>query len=64
MVRYMERIMGIDMDQIQEEIVPASNRRAIKRMGNGSYPIGEHRVVVKGGRVVTVKNHKQKGRHK
>jgi hypothetical protein len=64
MLRYIERVMGVDMAQVRENILPRSNQQAVRRLGSGSFPIGEHRIVVKGGRIVTVKNNQQKGGHK
>ncbi|WP_300409153.1 hypothetical protein [Lagierella sp.] len=55
-IRYMERVLGIDIEGLTEKILPEENALFIKNFGNGQYPInnGEFRIVVKDGVVVTV----------
>lgn len=54
MLRFIEREIGIDMSELQERILPEKNMKAISSLGNGEFPIGDHKVVVKNNTVVTV----------
>jgi hypothetical protein len=54
-LRYLERAMGVDIEAAKKGILPVEVERVVLRMGDGEYPVGaSHRVVVKGGVVVTV----------
>ena len=54
-VRYLERVKGMDIKAIRKEILPKHMSKAVSQLGNGFYPVGDtHRVRVKGGVVVTV----------
>lgn len=55
-LRYIERVVGIDVDKIVEQILPEETKIYIENLGNGNYPIndGEFRIVVKDRVVVTV----------
>jgi len=48
-LRYLERTMDLDMDEIKNKILSESTVEQIKILGNGKYPIG-------GGRKVVVKD--------
>jgi len=53
-VRYLERVKGLDIDAIRKELLPDDVRQATL-MGNGYYPVnGTHKVRVKDGVVITV----------
>tara|TARA_B100001778_G_scaffold330827_1_gene333987 strand:- start:14302 stop:14724 length:423 start_codon:yes stop_codon:yes gene_type:complete len=54
MLRYIERVLGIDLEELQQKILPPGNADAISSLGDGTYPIGEHRIKVKSGTIVTV----------
>jgi hypothetical protein len=58
MLRYLERIRGMSMDELTEEICPANVRSRIEVLGNGEFPVehGEkrHWLYVRGGVVTTV----------
>lgn len=55
-IRYIERVLGINIDEVVEKILPSKEVELIKELGNGRYPIqnGEFKVVVRNGVVVTV----------
>lgn len=54
-IRFLERAMGFDMEQIKQKILNDNLKDTIKSMGNGEYPICEGlRVIVKNGVVLTV----------
>lgn len=53
-VRYLERVKGMDIASIRKEILPDNVKQATI-MGNGYYPVnGTHKVRVKDGVVITV----------
>lgn len=55
-IRYIERVMGINIEQIAEKILPEKELNYIQQLGNGHYPVnhGEFKIVVKDGVVITV----------
>ncbi len=53
-VRYMERIKHLDVEQVKKLIVPEASRKTIERFRSGMFPVGTHVVVVKNGFVKTV----------
>ena len=54
-VRYLERVYGMDMKTIRQEILSNQNEIAILTCGNGRYPIGDQfHAVVENNVVVTV----------
>lgn len=55
-IRYIERVMGIDIEDIATKILPESAQEYIEQLGNGHYPVnhGEFKIVVKDGVVITV----------
>jgi predicted nuclease with TOPRIM domain len=53
-LRYIERIIGINIDTIKEKILTENIRIQIQEFGNGSYSNGEFKVVVKDNVIVTV----------
>lgn len=54
MLRFIEREIGIDMEELQERILPSKNMKAISKLGDGEFPIGNHKVRVRNNTVVTV----------
>ncbi len=54
LLRYLERIMGINLEDIKHEILNDKVASSIKMLGNGTYPVEEYKIVVKDGVVVTV----------
>lgn len=54
MLRYIEREMGFDMDAIKAAILTEELKKMIKTLGNGKYPVGSHKAVVKNMVVVSI----------
>ena len=58
LVRYIERVLGVDVEQIRAEMLPPDAAAGLRRLGSGRYPMrgpdGPYHVVVKDGTVVTV----------
>ena len=58
LVRYIERVLGVDVEEIRAEMVPRAAAADLRRLGSGRYPMqgpdGAYHVVVKDGTVVTV----------
>ena len=54
-LRYCERVLGINLEEIKEKILPPSIREQVKTVGDGIFPIqNSHRVRVRNGVVITV----------
>lgn len=55
-LRYIERVIGIDIEDLKKRILDDETKEAIKKLGgSGTYPAKEgHKVVLKKGSVVTV----------
>ena len=59
-VRYLERIKGVDINAIKEEIVTDNIRKMVDTLGGaGIYPDRNHKVVMKNYTVVTVETLKE-----
>lgn len=59
LMRYFERILGYDLEQVRNWILPPDLKKAIIKMKDGNYPViindkFSHRVIIQGGAVVTV----------
>lgn len=55
MLRYLERIYGLDIEAMRDEILAEGRAGVIFLIENGKVPIGEgHHLVVQGRRVLTV----------
>ena len=55
LLRYAERVMGLDLDEVKAQILKPETVAQIKALGNGSYPIGNGRqAVVKDMSVVSI----------
>lgn len=55
MLRYIERVIGINMDELRGKVLPESAETVAKAMGgNVRLPVDGHTVVIKNGTVVTV----------
>lgn len=55
MLRYFERVLGFNLEEIEEKIVSGISETQ-KELGNGTYPSGLFKVVVKENTVVTIIN--------
>ncbi|WP_300408629.1 hypothetical protein [Lagierella sp.] len=55
-VRYFERVLGVDLEEVSEKILPPEMEESVETLGSGHFPIneGEFKIVVKNGVVVTV----------
>lgn len=55
-IRYLERVKGIDVESFKKEILSDKTMEFISKLGtSGTYPNGEFKVVMKNNVVVTVK---------
>lgn len=59
-LRYLERVKGIDMEQTKKEMVPDLVTQQIRALGNGEYPVGTHSVKVKDNTVITILTKEEK----
>ena len=56
LVRYMERVIGVDVNGVRKQILDAKSKKDISVLGDCVYPVNNlYCVVVKDGVVVTVK---------
>lgn len=53
-IRYLERVYGLDLEKIREEILPPPIAAQAKRIGNGRYSITGHTVIIKDNVAITV----------
>ncbi len=54
-LRYFERVLGYDMEEIKSLILPTPMKQTITKMGSGKYPMGNGcRLVVKDNTIVTI----------
>ena len=53
-LRYIERVLGINTEELKTNILPEKTKEQIKVLGSGKYPVEGHRLVVKDNVVVTV----------
>lgn len=52
-VRYLERVKGINIDALREEMVQNSMALCYTRLGDGVYPGTTYRLVVRNSMVIT-----------
>lgn len=54
-VRYMERVLGIDIEQITNQVITGDLKTKVNAMGNGTYGIVEgFKVIIKDNYILTV----------
>lgn len=55
-IRYVERVLGINADELAKKILSHEVEKQIEMLGNGTYPVNdnEFKIVVKDNVVVTV----------
>ncbi|MBS4461234.1 hypothetical protein JXA27_01455 [Aerococcaceae bacterium zg-B36] len=55
-IRYLERVLGINSEEIVEKILPERTKQLAMELGNGQYAVneGEFKVVIRNGVVVSV----------
>jgi hypothetical protein len=56
MLRYFERVLGFNLEEIKALVLPPEDQEIIKAMGNGTFPInkGTHKVTVVDSVITTV----------
>lgn len=54
LLRYIERVNGVDLNAIREKILTSSLVSSIKAMGNGKHPLDGCRAVVVNNTIVTI----------
>lgn len=54
MLRYLQRVKGVDLEAIRREILPESLEKVVKQIKKGVFPLQTHKVVVKDHVVVTI----------
>ena len=55
MLRYLERVEGLDMEALKEKVIPKDLREKFKVLGNAKIPVGNsHRAVMKDNVIVSV----------
>lgn len=54
-LRYIERVIGINLEELDAKIIDEATKDIVKKMGSGTYPVGGHQIVVKKNTIVTVK---------
>lgn len=55
-LRYVERVMGIDLEKVTNAILTESVKKQVAILGDGSYPAENCKAVIKNNTVVTVIN--------
>ncbi len=54
-LRFLERAMGFDIGAIKERILDDTTKKAIKSLGNGTYPITDgYTAVVRNNSIITI----------
>jgi hypothetical protein len=62
-VRYFERVLGVDLDEVREQILPRPMRVALQKLkANGEFACGTHLIRVQNNRVVTILKEREKKR--
>lgn len=54
LLRYAERALGYDVEDAKRKIITPELVTQYKTLGNGEYPVGSVRAVVRNGKIVTV----------
>lgn len=53
-LRYCERVLKLDLEEIKKKIIPEDVLELVRKLGNGNYPTESHHVRVTNGVVVTI----------
>lgn len=53
-IRYLERVKGLDVQSIKDDILTEEVTYLINTLGNGKYPINDFNIVVKDKTVITI----------
>jgi len=59
-LRYLERVKGVDIEAAKKEILPAAVAGVAAELGTGEFPVGTHSVKVKDSVVVTILTNEKK----
>lgn len=59
-LRYLERVKGVDIEAAKREMLPPEVSNQIRALGNGEYPVGTHSVKVKDNVVITILTKEEK----
>lgn len=59
-LRYLERVKGVDIEAVKKEMMPEAVVKTIQALGPGEYPVGTHSVKVKDNTVVTILTKEEK----
>lgn len=54
LLRYFERVMKFDLEEIKKKVLPETLDAPVKTLGSGTYPTETHKVRIKDGVVVTI----------
>lgn len=54
LLRYFERVMKFDLEEIKKKVLPETLDTPVKTLGSGTYPTETHKVRIKDGVVVTI----------
>lgn len=54
MLRFLQRVRGVDLEQVQREMLPANVEERIRTLGSGLFPVDGFSLRVRDGQVVTV----------
>ncbi len=53
-LRYIERVMKVNLEEIKKKILPEEVEEKIRVVGNGKFPADTHRVKIQNGVVITI----------
>lgn len=62
LVRYLERVLGFDIEALKQEMITARTESLIRTLGDGWYPADGHWLRVQEGKVVTVVTSRKRGK--
>ena len=54
MLRYIERVLGIDLDELQKKILDENDIKTVRALGNCTYPKDGFKLKIKDGKVITI----------
>ena len=57
-LRYLERVEGMNMEELYEKILPASKKETLIALGNCKFKQPTHNLIIKNGTVVTIEERK------
>lgn len=55
-LRYFENVLGFDLKEVERKILTDDVKSSISKLGDGKYPIGDVKIVVRGNVVTTLTN--------